>query len=72
MAEIDLSTVDLIAMDYGEKVRVLDALTTELLQKRSEFAAITGRYMELKANIDLLKNIKSALQSSIRAERAEM
>jgi hypothetical protein len=33
-----------------------------------EFAQISGKAAELRANIEVLKQVKSALQSAIRAE----
>jgi hypothetical protein len=60
--------IDLLALDYDGKVKLLEKLTTELLNLRLEFAQIAGRYTELRANIEVLKQVKSALQSVIRAE----
>jgi len=64
----ELSDVDLLSLDYDGKVKLLEAITRELLNLRLEFAQISGRNAELKANIEVLKQVKSALQSAIRAE----
>ena len=64
----DLTDVDLLALDYDGKVKLLERVTKELLDIRLEFAQISGRYAELRANITVLKEVKSALQSAIRAE----
>ena len=64
-----LSDVDLLALDYDAKVRMLERVVNELLAIRLEFAQVSGRYAELRANITVLKEVKSALQSAIRAER---
>lgn len=63
-----LDQADLLALDYAGKVDLLDRVTQELLSKRLEYARISGRHAELRAEIEVLKQVKSALQSSIRAE----
>ena len=64
----ELDTVDLIALDFDGKVKLLQRVAGELLNSRLEFAQISGRYAELRANLQVLKEVKSALQSAIRAE----
>ena len=64
----ELSDVDLIALDYDGKVKILQAVASEILSLRVEFAKISGRYAELRAELQVLKEVKSALQSVIRAE----
>lgn len=66
--QIDLEQTDLIALDYDGKVKLLQAVAQELLDCKMEFAQISGRYAEIRANIQVLKEVKSALQSAIRAE----
>jgi len=63
-----LSDTDLLALDYDGKVKLLEKVAQELLDLRLEFAQISGRNAELRANIEVLKQVKSALQSAIRAE----
>jgi len=64
----ELTDTDLLALDYDAKVKMLERITQELLNIRLEFAQISGKYSELRANIQVLKEVKSALQSAIKAE----
>ena len=68
----NLTDVDLLALDYDAKVKLLQRIVAELLDLRLEFAQVSGRFAELRANVQVLNSIKSALQSAIRAERADM
>jgi hypothetical protein len=63
-----MDTVDLIALDYDSKVKLLERVTQELLDMRLDFASLSGRYAEARANLEVLKQVKSALQSAIKAE----
>lgn len=64
----ELPDIDLVALDYDAKVKLLEQVVGELLALRLEFASVSGRYAELRANLQVLKEVKSALQSAIRAE----
>jgi len=64
----ELQDVDIIALDYDGKVKTLQAVAAEILRLKVEFARISGRYAELRAEMQVLKEVKSALQSAIRAE----
>ena len=64
-----LSDVDLLALDYDQKVKMLERVAKEILNYQVEFAQVSGRYAEIKANLEVLKQVKSALQSAIRAEQ---
>lgn len=64
----DLSKLDIVAMDYHQKVKALDMITQEILNQQVRFADVASEYTRIKANIDILKSVKSSLQSSIRAE----
>jgi len=64
----ELSDVDLVALDYDQKVKLLEQVVKELLSLRLEFASVSGRYAELRANLQVLREVKSALQSAIKAE----
>lgn len=66
MPKID--DIDLLALDFDSKVKLLEAVVRELLEMRIEFAKVSGKYAELRANVTVLKEVKSALQSAIRAE----
>lgn len=68
MTENGLTDVDLLALDYDGKVRLLERVVKELLDVRLKFARLAGEYAEMRANIQVLKEVKSALQSAIRAE----
>ena len=65
-----MDDVDLVALDYDGKVKLLERVTQELLHLRLEFATVSGRYAELRASVTVLKEVKSALQSAIKAEMA--
>ena len=64
----DLNDVDLLALDYDAKVKLLERIVKELLSMRIEYARVSGRNAELRANVQVLREVKSALQSAIRAE----
>lgn len=59
---------DLLAMDYDAKVKLLQQVAGEMLALKVEFAHVSGRYAELKAQLTVLREVKSALQSAIKAE----
>ena len=63
-----LSDTDLRALDYDGKIKLLEQVAQEMLSLRLEFAKVSGRHAELRANIQVLREIKSAMQSAIRAE----
>lgn len=63
-----LSDADLLSLDYDGKVKMLQMVAQELLNVRLEFARLAGEYAEMRANIQVLKEVKSALQSALRAE----
>lgn len=64
----NLTDVDLLALDYDGKVKLLERVTQELLNMRIEYAQVAGRHAELGANLAVLKEVKSALQTAIKAE----
>ena len=64
----ELSGDDIVALDYDGKVKLLQKVAGEILNRKLEFATISGRYAELRAELQVLKEVKSALQSAIRAE----
>jgi hypothetical protein len=59
---------DLLSLDYDGKVKLLQQVAGEILALKMEFAKVSGRYAELRAEMQVLKEVKSALQSAIRAE----
>ena len=68
LSQSSLNSTDLLALDYDGKVKLLESVTQELLNLRLEFASVSGRAAELRANVEVLKQVKSALQSAIKAE----
>jgi hypothetical protein len=63
-----ISETDILSLDYDGKIKMLERVAQELLNYQIEYASVSGRYAEMRANIEVLKQVKSALQSSIRAE----
>jgi len=64
----ELGKQEILQLDYGGKVRLLLQISQELLDLKVEYAQIAGRFAELRANIQVLKEVKSALQNVLRAE----
>lgn len=56
-------------LSYDKKVKMLEKICEELLDLKVEYAEIAGKNATIKANLEVLKQVKSALQSSLRAER---
>jgi hypothetical protein len=61
---------EIVGLDLDAKIKMLEAIAQELLGIKIEYAQVSGRNAELKAQIAVLSTVKSALQSSIRAEQA--
>jgi hypothetical protein len=66
-----LSKTDILSLDYGGKVMLLEKVGQEILDLQIEYAGIAGRNAELRARLEVLKQVKSVLQSSIKAESPE-
>lgn len=64
----NLSDTDIIALDYDGKVKLLQRVAGEMLALQVEFAQVSGKYAEMRANLQVLREVKSALQSAIKAE----
>lgn len=64
-----LSDIDILSLDYAGKITMLERVGQAILQFQLEFAQVSGRYAEIKANLEVLKQVKSAIQSALRAER---
>ena len=62
------NAADLLALDYDGKIKLLQQIAGEILSLKMEFAKVSGRHAELRAQLMVLKEVKSALQSAIRAE----
>ena len=67
----ELSKTDILSLDYGGKVAMLEKVGQEILNTQIEFSQVAGKYAELKANLEVLKQVKSVLQSSIKAEKPD-
>ena len=65
---MDINNVSIIDMDYHGKLTMLEKVAEEILKMKMEYAQISGRYAELRAQLQVLKEVKSALQSALRAE----
>lgn len=64
-----LTKTELVDLDVVEKMALLSQVAQELLDAKVEYAKVSGRHAELKAEIQVLGLVKSALQSAIRAEQ---
>ena len=64
----DLSRAEIVGLDLDGKVTLLERVAQQMLDLQIEIAPVAGRYAELRANLEVLKQVKSALQSAIRAE----
>lgn len=64
----DLSKLDVLALDYHGKQRALDTVCQAILDEGLAFAELSAEYTRCKARLDVLKSVKSSLQSSLRAE----
>ena len=60
----------ILEIDYDSKVKMLEKIAQEMLELKIEFATISGKHAELRAKLQVLKEVKSALQTAIRAEQA--
>jgi len=58
-------------LTYHEKAVWLEKIAQELVEIVAEYAPLAGRVAELKAQIMVRREIKSALQSALRAERSD-
>ena len=65
-----LTQAELVSMDYGQKQDYLLKIGQEMLGLKEEFVHVSGRYAEIKAHLDLLKNIKQVIQSDLKATQA--
>ena len=74
---MDEKVSDFYALEYSEKVRLLEVTIAEMVSIKGELAAKSREYFAIKAQFDTikvqydyLKELKSGLQSAIRAESA--
>lgn len=64
---LSLTRQELIEMDYGQKQDMLLMIAQRVLDLKTEFVSVSGRYAEIKAELDALKHVASMLQSELRA-----
>jgi hypothetical protein len=60
---------EIAGLSYGDKVLLLEKICGELLDLKVEYAEIAGKNATIRANLEVLKQVKSALQSAIKAEQ---
>ena len=60
---------EIAGLSYDSKVKMLENICEEMLDLKVEYAEIAGKNATIKAKLEVLKQVKSALQSSIRAEQ---
>ena len=68
---------DVYSLEYDQKVKLLEqtiaemvAIKGELASKSREYFTIKAQFDTIKVQYDYLKELKSGLQSAIRAESA--
>lgn len=61
---------ELHELDYLQLQRLLADVLAEILDILDELPKITGRFKELKAQLEILKAIKQIAQSLLRAQNA--
>ena len=61
---------EIAGLSYGDKILMLERVCEEILDLKVEYANIAGKNAQIKANLEVLKQVKSALQSAIRAEQS--
>ncbi len=64
----DLSQTEILSLDYDGKIKMLQQIAQEMLNFRMEYAKLSGREAEIRANLTVLKEVKSAIQSALKAE----
>jgi uncharacterized protein (DUF3084 family) len=55
-------------MEYIDKEKELERVIAELMELQVPFAELSGEYYKMKARMQTLKELRSALQSSLKAE----
>jgi hypothetical protein len=63
------TSLDLTTLDYEGKVRALEEIARQCNDLRQEYAQVSGRCAELRAELMVLGGVRGALQSALRAER---
>ena len=60
--------VEIASLDYDAKVKMLEHVAQEILNLKVGFANVSADYARMRAELQVLKEVKSALQSAIKAE----
>ncbi len=66
---LDLTPSEVLAMDYGQKQDLLMMIAGRTLELKTEYVHVSGRYAEIKAELDALKHVSSVVQSALKAEQ---
>lgn len=69
MAIERLTREELLSLDYEELQRLLALVLDEMLNIHEQLPEVEARYRELRAQERVLSEVKSMLQSLIRAQR---
>lgn len=64
---LNLSPNELVALDYGKKQDLLLLIAGRLLELKTENIKVSGRYAEIKAEMDVLKHTASMIQSELKS-----
>jgi hypothetical protein len=64
---LDFLQTDLVALDYGAKQDMLLLIAQRMLDIKTELITVSGRYAEIKAEIDMLKHAGQFIQSELKA-----
>ena len=64
----ELSKTEILQLDYEGKIALLERIAQEMLNYKVEYAKLAGREAEIRANLMVLKEVKSAIQSALKAE----
>ena len=64
----ELSKTEILQLDYEGKIALLERIAQEMLNYKVEYAKLAGREAEIRANLAVLKEVKSAIQSALKAE----
>ena len=70
LTPLDLSPQEVVALDYGQKQDLLLLIGGRVLQLKNEFVHVSGRYAEIRAELDALKHVSSIVQSELKATQA--
>ena len=65
----NIKKVEILTLDYDQKIKMLETLAQELLNQRVEFAELSGEYYRAKTEIQVLNSAIRAIQSALSAEK---